>query len=268
MSVTSVGNTPTDVAASDDWVWVINSNDGTGTISRIDAQTRTLASTFSVGGTPRSLVATFGSLWVGTSEGQVFRVEPGTDLVERSWTLPNAGESTSFDVDVGPGWLAAGPNAVWAGSSRALSRIDPSTERLQPRETTTWGPMAYGFGSLWVLGRELERVSPASGRVVGRVDLVGGRADVATGLGSVWIADDESQAVIRIDPQQEAIVRTYDVSGAPFGVAVGADAVWAASDDGTVVRIDPNTDDVTIVRVGGAPRVVDVGTGQVWVSVD
>jgi Protein kinase domain len=267
-SVTSVGNTPTDVAASDDWVWVVNSNDGTGTISRIDARTRALASTFSVGGTPRSLVSAFGSLWVGTSEGQVFRVEPGTDLVERSWTLPNAGESTAFEIDQGPGWLAAGPDAVWAGSSRALSRIDPSTERLQPRETTAWGPMAYGFGSLWVLGRELERVSPASGRVVGRVDLVGGRADVATGLGSVWIADDEQQAVVRIDPRQEAVVRTYDLGGAPFGVAVGRDVVWAASDDGTVIRIDPETDDATVIPVGGAPRTVAVGGGEIWVSVD
>ncbi len=267
-SVTSVGNTPTDVAASDDWVWVINSNDGAGTISRIDAQTRTLASTFSVGGTPQNIVSAFGSLWVGTSEGQVFRIEPSTDLVETSWTLPNAGEFTAFAFDVGAGWLAGAPNAIWAGSSRALSRIDPSTERLQPRESPTWGPMAYGFGSLWVLGRELERVSLASGRVVGTVDLVGSSADVATGFGSVWIADDEMQAVVRVDAEQEAIVRTYDVGGSPLGVAVGADAVWAASDDGTVVRIDPETDDVTIVRVGGAPRVVDVGAGEVWVSVD
>jgi hypothetical protein len=267
-SVTSVGNTPTDVAASDDWVWVINSNDGAGTISRIDAQTRTLASTFSVGGTPQNIVTAFGSLWVGTSEGQVFRIEPGTDLVESRWTLPNAGEFTAFDFDAGAGWLAEAPNAIWAGSSRALSRINPSTERLQPRETTTWGPMAYGFGSLWVLGRELERVSAATGRVVGTVDLVGGRADLAMGFGSVWIADDEMQAVVEVDEQQEAIVRTYDVGGSPLGVAAGADAVWAASDDGTVVRIDPETDDVTVVRVGGAPRVVDVGAGRVWVSVD
>jgi serine/threonine protein kinase len=267
-SVTSVGNTPTDVAASDDWVWVINSNDGAGTISRIDAQSRTLASTFSVSGTPQNIVAAFGSLWVGTSEGQVFRIEPGTDLVETSWTLPNAGEFTAFAFDPGAGWLTKAPNAIWAGSSRALSRIDPSTERLLPRESTTWGPMAYGFGSLWVLGRELERVSPASGRVVGTVDLVGSSADVATGFGSVWIADDEMQEVVRVDARQEAIVRTYDVGGSPLGVAVGGDAVWAASDDGTVVRIDPETDDVTVVRVGGAPRVVDVGAGRVWVSVD
>ena len=267
-SVTPVGNTPTDVAASDDWVWVINSNDGAGTISRIDARSRTLASTFSVAGTPRTIVAAFGSLWIGTTEGRVHRIEPGTDLIETSWTLPNAGETTAFEFDAGAGWLAEAPDAIWAGSSRALSRIDPSTERLQPRESTTWGPMAYGFGSLWVIGRELERVSPASGRVVGTVDLVGSSADVATGFGSVWIADDEMQELVRVDERQEAIVRTYDVGGSPLGIAVGGDAVWAASDDGTVVRIDPETDDVTVVRVGGAPRVVDVGAGRVWVSVD
>jgi len=266
-SVTSVGNTPTDVAASDDWVWVINSNDGAGTISRIDARSRSLAATFSVAGTPRTIVAAFDSLWVGTTEGRVHRVEPGTDLVETSWTLPNAGESTAFDFDAGAGWLAEAPNAIWAGSSRALSRIDPSTERLRPRESPTWGPMTYGFGSLWVLGRVLERVSAATGRVVGTVD-VGGGADIATGFGSVWIADPEEQAVIRVDARRETVLRTYHVAGSPLGVAVGTDAVWAASDNGTVVRIDPETNDVTIVRVGGAPRVVDVGAGEVWVSVD
>jgi DNA-binding beta-propeller fold protein YncE len=265
-SVTSVGNTPTDVAASDDWVWVINSNDGAGTISRIDPRTRRLVSTFSVAGTPRTIVAAFDSLWVGTTEGHVHRVEPGTDLVESSWTLPNAGESTAFEEDVGAGWLAAAPNAVWAGSSRALSRIDPTTSRMRPHVSSTWGPMAYGYGSLWVLGRELFRVSAATARVVGTVHLVGGKADVTAGFGSVWIADEG--AVVRVDARQEAIVRTYDVGGSTLGVAVADDAVWAASDDGTVVRIDPETDDVTSVRVGGAPRVVDVADAEVWVSVD
>lgn len=266
-SVTSVGNTPTDIAASEDWVWVVNSNDGAGTISRIDPRTRRLVSTFSIAGTPRSIVAAFDSLWVGTTEGRVHRVEPGTDLVESSWTLPNAGESTAFDPDVGAGWLAGAPNAIWAGSSRALTRIDPRTSRVRPYESATWGPMAYGYGSLWVLGRELERVSVTSGSIVGTVDLVGGRIDVATGFGSVWIADEDG-AVVRVDAQQEAIERTYDVGGSSLGVAVSEDAVWAASDDGSVVRIDPETHEVVSVRVGGAPRTVDVGAGEVWVSVD
>jgi Protein kinase domain len=266
-AATPVGNTPTDVAASEDWVWVVNSNDGAGTISRIDADTRQLASTFSVGGTPRNILAAFGSLWVGTTEGRVYRVEPSTDLVETSWTLPNAGESTAFDEDLGPGWLAEGPGAVWAGSQRSLSRIDPQTSQLRPSAAVSWGPMAYGFGSLWVLGRELERLSQA-GRLLGTVGLVGGRVDIATGFGSVWIADDENEAVVRVDAQQEAIVRTYDFQGSPLGVAVGTDGVWVASDDGTVARIDPETDVVDVLDVGGAPRSLDVDGGTVWVSVD
>jgi len=263
-----VGSVPTEVAASAEWVWVLNSNDGAGTISRIDSQARRLVSTFSIAGTPRNLLFAFGSLWVGTVEGRVLRVDPETDLVEDSWTLPNAGASTAFEVDRGAGWLAAGPQAVWAGSSRAISRIDPSTSRLRHRTSTAWGPMAFGFGSLWIVGRELERLSAATMRRTATIRIAGAYADIATGLGSVWLADDEGGGIVRVDPSQEAVARTYDVGGTTFGVAIGAGAVWAASDDGTVARIDPRRGDVDLIRVGGAPRVVDVRGRAVWVSVD
>jgi serine/threonine protein kinase len=263
-----VGNTPTEVAASDDWVWVVNSNDGTGTISRIDPETRSTVSTFSVGGTPVSLLSAFGSLWVGTAEGQVFRIDPSTDLEEDSWTLPNAGEETVFQPDQGAGWLAAGPDAVWAASLRTISRIDPATSRIDRRRSVVWGPMAYGFGSLWVLGPELVRLQPATMRRVATVDLPGSYSDIATGLGGVWVTGDGADAVLRVDPREEGLSRTYDVGSGPFGVAVGANAVWAPSEGGTVARIDPRTDEVTSIPVGGTPRALDVGAGGVWVSVN
>jgi DNA-binding beta-propeller fold protein YncE len=262
-----VGNTPTEIAVSDEWVWVVNANDGAGTISRIDAVTRQRRSTFSVAGTPRNILAAFGSLWVGTGEGRVYRVDPGTDLVEATWTLPNAGELSVFEVDPGAGWLAAGPNAVWAGSVRAISRIDPGSGRISPRASRVWGPMAFGFGSLWVLGEELERLSPATMAVEGTVELASGAVRVTAGLGSVWVTD-EASAVLRVDPDEEGISRTYDVGGSPFGVAVGPDAVWATNEDGEVARIDPVTSAVTLIPVGGSPRGIDVGGRGVWVSVD
>jgi serine/threonine protein kinase len=267
VQVIPVGNTPTDVAASDDWVWVLNSNDGAGTISRIDPETQTRVSTFSIGGTPTTLLFAFGSLWVGTVEGRVVRVDPSTDLAEEEWTLRNAGEETVFALDQGAGWLAAGPDAVWAGSLRTISRIDPATSEIDPRPSEFWGPMAYGFGSLWVLGPELQRLSPVTMSLVATVDLPGGSGDIATGLGAVWVADDEGGAVLRVDPREQSITHTYDVGGGALGVAVGRDAVWAASEAGTVVRIDPSTDEVSAVLVGGTPRTVDVGAGAVWVSV-
>ena len=84
-AVAPVGNAPTEVAASDDWVWVLNANDGTGTISRLDAQTRQRVSTFSVGGTPRNIVAAFDSLWVGTTRRP--RLPGGAQLGSRGIEL-------------------------------------------------------------------------------------------------------------------------------------------------------------------------------------
>jgi serine/threonine protein kinase len=261
------GNAPTEVAASEEWVWVLNSNDGAGTISRIDSETQSRVSTFSVGGTPRSILFAFGSLWVGTVEGLVVRVDPSTDLPEEEWTLRNAGEETALEPDEGAGWLAAGPDAVWAGSLRTISRIDPVTSEMDPRRSEFWGPMVYGFGSLWVVGPELERLSPSTMRLVATVELPEGYSDIATGLGAVWVAVGEGEAVLRVDPREERISRTYDVEGVPLGVAVGPDAVWTANEAGTVARIDPRTGEVAAAPVGGTPRRLDVGAGAVWVSV-
>jgi DNA-binding beta-propeller fold protein YncE len=262
-----VGNAPTATAASKRWIWVVNSNDGTGTISRIDPRTRRVASTFSVGGTPRSLAAAYGSLWVGTGEGRVVRVEPDTDLILKSWTLPNAGKSSAFLPERGAGWLAVGGDAVWAASAQAISRIDPHTSRLRSRESSVWGPLAYGFGSVWVLGDELERVSPRTLRRIDTVNLANGFVGLVAGSGAVWVANEDNRTVVRVDPAQNVVSRTYDVGGRPSGLALGAGTVWVASDAG-IARIDPGTDEVRSLALGGAPRNLTVATSGVWASVD
>ncbi|MFL5946217.1 MAG: protein kinase domain-containing protein [Gaiellaceae bacterium] len=269
VAAVGVGNTPTATAASSRWTWAVNSNDGIGTISRIDARTRRVVSTFSVGGTPRVLVAAFGSLWVGTTEGRVARVEPDTDLIERSWTLPNAGETNNaFVPDHGAGWLAAGRDTVWAASTRAISAIDPASSQLTSRQSATWGPLAYGFGSLWVLGDELERLSPRTLRRVDAVELADGSFALAAGSGGVWVANEDDGTAVQIDPVQGVVSRTYDVGGAPTSVAVGGGVAWVTTDAGKIARIDPRTGELTSRALGGAPRHVSYAATGVWVSVD
>ena len=112
------------------------------------------------------------------------------------------------------------------------------------------------------------RVSAATMRHVETVADAGFYADIAVGLGSVWLADDTRHAVVRVDPARGVVARRYALGGAPFGVAVGAGAAWATSDDGTVVRIDPARGRVEVIDVGGAPRSLDVSGRTVWVSVD
>ncbi len=264
-----VGDAPTIVAASDRWVWVINSNDGAGTISRIDPQRKRVVSTFSVGGSPSDLLAAGGSLWVGTKEGRVHEIEPSTDIEIASWRLPNAGQSSPFVDDRGAGFLAYGANTLWAASFRAISRIDPARSKLLPRRSTVWGPFAYGFGSLWTTGSDtgLFRLAPRTLRRQAKVALPTSGLDVAVGLGSVWLPDDEGRRVWQIDPKEDVVQATYPTGGRTFAASVGAGAVWVPSDDGTVVRIDPSTGNVERIRVGGAPTGIAYGGGLVWTSV-
>ena len=264
-----VGAAPTTVTASDDWVWVINSNDGAGTISRIDPSSRRVVKTFSVPGTPADLLAAAGALWVGTTEARIFRIDPSSDIEEGSWTLPNAGKTSPFAFDPGAGFLAYGAKLIWAASFRAISRIDPTTTTLVSGQSSVWGPLAYGFGSLWTIAsfRELVRLHPATLRRKATVALSFGSHDIAIGDGSVWLPDDEGHQVWQVDPESNLLEDTYEVDGRTFAVAVGAGAVWAPSDEGSVIRIDPTTGDTERIDVGGAPTGIAVGAGLVWISV-
>jgi hypothetical protein len=264
-----VGAAPTTVAASDDWVWVINSNEGAGTISRIDPSSRRVVATFSVPGGPADLLAAAGVLWVGTTEARVFRIDPASDIEEGSWTLPNAGKTSPFLFDPGAGFLAYGAKTIWAASFRAISRIDPATARLVRGRSSVWGPLAYGFGSVWTVAsfRELVRLDPATLRRKAKVALSFGSHDLAIGEGSVWLPDDQGHQVWQVDPEQNLVEDTYEAGGRTVAVAYGAGAVWAPSDDGSVVRIDPATGDTERIDVGGAPTGIAVGAGLVWVSV-
>jgi serine/threonine protein kinase len=269
VSVVPVGNAPTTVTASDDWVWVINSNDGVGTISRIDPRRKRVVSTFSIGGTPIDLLAAAGSLWVGTRNGRVLQIEPSSDLEVRSWRLPNAGRSSPFVDDRGAGFLAYGADTMWAASFRAISRIDPASSRLVPARSAVWGPFAYGFNSLWTTGSDtgLFRLVPTTLRRRATIELPISPLDVSVGFGSVWLPDDEGRKVWQIDPTRDVVEATYETPGRTFATTVGGGSVWAASDDGSVVRIDPSTRKTEQIPVGGAPTGVAFGGGLVWTSV-
>ena len=270
VAVVPVGNTPTRITATEEAVWVLNANDGAGTISRIDARTKRASAPFSVSGTPRDLLAAAGSLWVGTGEGRLFRLDPISGLVDESWTLRNAGRSTPFDYNPGAGWLAYGARTVFAASLRTISRIDPETSSVTPLASRAYGPMVFGFGSLWVMGENgLVRLAPTSAQERANVGLATYSESLAAGLRSVWLAGTEVyEGVFEVDPVHEVVAGTVRIGGRGYGVATGHGAVWATSDAGEVIRIDPDTGTSRAIRVGGTPRAVAVGAGHVWVSVN
>jgi peptide/nickel transport system substrate-binding protein len=90
---------------------------------------------------------------------------------------------------------------------------------------------------------------------------------VAVGLGLVWAASADSNAVYAIDPETNTVQDTIPVEDAPGGIAVGGRYVWVTNSlAGTVSQIDPQAQDVQSIPVGNGPTGVAVGGGHVWVA--
>jgi peptide/nickel transport system substrate-binding protein len=115
----------------------------------------------------------------------------------------------------------------------------------------------------------LAAVAMDSGDVTGMTALARAPAAVASGMGSLWVAEASGQTVSRIDPQSGNVVDRIQVAGEPGSIVAGGDAIWVASTvGGTISRIDPDTDTVTqTVKVGGGSAAAAFFGGEsLWVA--
>ena len=105
-------------------------------------------------------------------------------------------------------------------------------------------------------------------KLVSQTPVGNGPTAVATGLGSVWVANSVDGTVSRIFPDRDERP-VIPVVGTPGGLAVGEDAVWVTDATGhTLSQISPDSN--TVVRddieVGNGAGAVAVGEGAVWVA--
>jgi streptogramin lyase len=92
---------------------------------------------------------------------------------------------------------------------------------------------------------------------------------LASGFGSVWVKQDDG-TVVRLSPKGKVQATIdADIYQPPVcqGLGVTADAVWACATEGTIIRIDPETNDVAakieVPKINEQGRLVSHG-GQVW----
>jgi sugar lactone lactonase YvrE len=268
----TVGATPTQVAAGSGYVWVLNANNKT--ISRVDPRKRqTSGSPFSVSATPTGLAAGAGALWVAAGDkNAVLRVNPATELQEGA-PIPVPGSINTYLHELGVSFGAGQVYVISSGGT--IARLDPAVNKVVahvpgPADSGGVGPLlAADPHGLWVASsagidhlapRQLSPVSPT---------VPGPQYPnaVALGAGSAWVTDESGDSVWRIDADLGRLDHTIPVGGRPSAVTVGAGAVWVATVDGTVTRIDPNTDATTKINVGGTPASLAIADGLVWVAV-
>jgi YVTN family beta-propeller protein len=214
----------------------------------IDVHTTRLTGQVPVGTDPGDISADGRSLWVANAgDATVSRINVRTQRLSAT-----IAPGTAVDG------MAAGDGAVWTSDSRRglLTRIDPALRRVDRLVRIggsggyfTWkAPVATGDGSVWVANQAgaVVRIDPARRRVQSRIGVGTGGNALAVGDGGVWVARDLDQTVTRIDPSTNNVVATIPVASGPGGIAAGAGGVWVAeTQKNALARIDPGTNSIT-----------------------
>jgi virginiamycin B lyase len=220
------------------------------------------------------LAAGAGAVWL-TGGAEIYRLDPQTASVVATIPVPQQPCEGS----------AVGFGALWTATcvKPGLARIDPATNRVSdhvrlaiPDELGGEASIGAGAGGVWLVVDgpgcttcRLARVDPRSLRVVARIPVRTGAADVRVGLGAVWVTNPEANLVHKIDPRRNRVVHTTTVDGGPRFPGVGEDGVFTFNRiDGSITRLDPRTgkkEATAPADLAGQIAEVTTGGGWVWV---
>jgi len=170
---------------------------------------------------------------------------------------------------LGAVWFSSGNATI----TRIDPNTGSVSGRIRHRGLTfdDFSQVAVGAGAVWVSSccSVLTRIDPGANAVAAVLEGFGG--PIAAGFGAVWLAAADDGLVWRIESSDRRRAnfpsRTIGVGPHPLGVAVGEGSVWVANGDGTVSRIDPSSFEATTIRVGSNLTGIAAGEGAVWVAV-
>lgn len=227
-----------------------------------------------------------GILLAGGGGGEVI-VPPANSLARIE--AGSMGFSTPVPVGQDPTGVAIGEDGdLWVinqGDS-TVSRIDPDSGEVTSTKSTLGIPtgVAAGEGAVWITNGF---GGPSGSGEVVRVDLTdetvegafpsGNAKAIVVAFGSTWLADADRDLVLKYDPENldaaPVEIPTDDdpnASAAPRSLAVGtgvAEGIWVANELGdTVLRIDPETNEVGLRIQVESPFAVAADGSGVWVS--
>jgi hypothetical protein len=85
----------------------------------------------------------------------------------------------------------------------------------------------------------------SSGSIAATVPVGARPVAIASGSGSLWVANLDDQSVTKVDVASRGAVRAIPIVGAPTGLAATRTAVWVTDGPGAVSKIDPRYDRLT-----------------------
>ena len=174
--------------------------------------------------------------------------------------------------------VATGLGSLWALDSRSmLYRLDARTGRVK-RRIPLGANAAYniwiGGGSVWVAddqGGSVLRVSPATNRVVARIAVGDGPADMVFAGSRGWVLTHRDNTLYRIDTQTNKATRLApvgDADAAAERLALLGGSLWITGRGLPLLEVDPESGATRrSVDIGGTGIDVVGAAGSLWIPV-
>jgi DNA-binding beta-propeller fold protein YncE len=265
IGTTEVGERPLSVSVGGGFAWV--TNEGDGTVSRVDAETGQLeGSPIGVGDEPSSVRVGGGSVWVANAGSDtVTRI--GLKSFEAKQTIRVGGRPTAVRVGAGSVWVTNTDDGT-------VSRIDPDDGRVIKTTRVGNRPVGVDVGDdvVWVVNSgdgDVSRLSAKSGEALGNPIEVGSQPrGITIGQEAVWVSNSIDDSVSRINEGGLDVGEPIPVGDQPAQLTSAEGFVWVANQgDDSVSQIDPALNEAVgePIAVGDEPRGIDGGDGLIWV---
>ena len=237
----------------------------------------TIAATVAVGHSLGPITTGEGAVWVENRDGTVSRIDPATNTVVATITLPfELGNSAS-------GWIVTGNGSVWVSNYgvNTVTRIDAATNKVVATISVGDAPtgLAVTPGAIWVanhLGRSLSKINPATNAVTtipvgdqtGPIDPVRDPQELAVAGGSLWFEAQElsGRVIEHLDPATNVVSPTRIPVVGFCELSADSASLWAACLDERKlypVTLAASTFG-TSIEPPFAPFTLAVGLGAIW----
>jgi streptogramin lyase len=193
-------------------------------------------------------------------------------------TLPGGRKTSTVGLGGPVIAVAVGLGSVWAlDTGSTLYRLDAKrarvTKRIQLGANAPYN-IWIGGGAVWVAddqGAAVLRVSPASNKVVARIPVGDGPADMVFRGSQAWVVTHRDNTIFRIDTATNVATRIGSIGGddaAAERLALLGDALWITGRGMSLVEMDPATGAIRrTLGIGGTGIDVIAAAGALWVPV-
>ena len=220
----SVGQAPAAVAVGMGSVWV--ANNGSGSVTRIDAATGDAHEISGVGVGPSGIAVGDGSVWVtAAGDSEVARIDPVRDRVAERIA---AGDGPTGITVAGDVW-------VTDSTSHSVVRINGvgRTHHVVQTYSVGNGPVAIVArgGNVWTansIDGTVSRIPVVGGGVITLAAGPEPSQIIAAGR-YLWVASHATGAITALAPTGSAPPRPLQIGGLPAGLASARDGVWVAT---------------------------------------